>query len=381
MKVLIHASPRFFATRGFGGGAVQVFKTVECLNNLGVDAVISRELRPNLDGVDIIHLYGTLEPHYTYLRAKNAVSQKKPIALSTVFWSWIQEELLQEEKLGYSGLGKYMINYKSIFKNYLPANLLAIYYKIKKRWENMPYWYYVEYIKLEREFGTQRVRKKTMQMADILLPNSEIEYKYLQDNIGISKSYFVIPNATDLAFESGNVEAFEDKYGIKDFVLCVAAITPRKNQLRVIKAMKDIDVPLVLIGKVESQYAKLCKSEADNKVLFLGQINHDELRNAYAAAKVHVLASFYETPGIASLEAALAGCVIVTTDRGCTKEYFGDEAIYCNPAEEDSIKQAILQALKLERGNNLQEKIKKEFTWEIAAKKTIEAYQMVLGKR
>ena len=47
--------------------------------------------------------------------------------------------------------------------------------------------------------------------------------------------------------------------------------------------------------------------------------------------------SFYETPGLAALEAAVVGIPIVITEQGCTKEYFEENVFYCNPHIEESI--------------------------------------------
>ena len=44
------------------------------------------------------------------------------------------------------------------------------------------------------------------------------------------------------------------------------------------------------------------------------------------------LPSWFETPGLAALEAALAGCSVVITPFGSTREYFGDLVEYARPA-------------------------------------------------
>ena len=62
-------------------------------------------------------------------------------------------------------------------------------------------------------------------------------------------------------------------------------------------------------------------------------VDHDDplLASAYAAARVFALPSWFETPGLAALEAALAGCAVVITPFGCTREYFGDRVEYARP--------------------------------------------------
>ena len=73
----------------------------------------------------------------------------------------------------------------------------------------------------------------------------------------------------------------------------------------------------------------------------------EELRQLYRAASVHACVSWYETPGLVSLEAALSGCKLVVTPGGSTREYFGEDAFYCRPDDAASIRAAVVQALGL----------------------------------
>ena len=140
-----------------------------------------------------------------------------------------------------------------------------------------------------------------------------------------------------------------------DFILCAASLRPRKNQLRLVRAVRDL--PLVLVGEHPGQYPQPyieeCKREAGSNAIFLDAMNQTELVSAYAAAKVHVLASYYETPGLSNLEAAIAGCNIVTTTGGCTKEYFGDLAWYCDHGDTQSIRKAVRGAYEAPYRNEL----------------------------
>jgi hypothetical protein len=63
-------------------------------------------------------------------------------------------------------------------------------------------------------------------------------------------------------------------------------------------------------------------------------------------------------PSIAALEAALAGCTVVITNRGSTREYFGDRALYCDPQNVASIRVALDPALELERTHELARRIR-----------------------
>jgi glycosyltransferase involved in cell wall biosynthesis len=92
-----------------------------------------------------------------------------------------------------------------------------------------------------------------------------------------------------------------------------------------------------------------------------------------------VLASWFETTGLSSLEAAVMGCNIVITDKGDTKEYFEDIAFYCDPASPASIFAAIEKAMISPFRQELKRKIETNYTWEITAEKTMQAYREITG--
>ena len=73
--------------------------------------------------------------------------------------------------------------------------------------------------------------------------------------------------------------------------------------------------------------------------------------------------SWFETTGLSSLEAAALGCNIVITNKGDTKEYFGDQAWYCDPSSPDSIRRAVDEAAASGSNGALQKKIVSEYTW------------------
>ena len=64
----------------------------------------------------------------------------------------------------------------------------------------------------------------------------------------------------------------------------------------------------------------------------------------------------------------------MVTSRGSTREYFGDQAEFCEPSDARSIRSAVERALARPGSASLQQKIAGEFTWEMAAQETLEAY-------
>jgi glycosyltransferase involved in cell wall biosynthesis len=72
------------------------------------------------------------------------------------------------------------------------------------------------------------------------------------------------------------------------------------------------------------------------------------------------------------------GCAIVITSKGFTRDYFGDHAHYCDPAEPASILAAVNKAAEKGGDPVLQNKIVTAYTWDQAAAKTLAVYQQIL---
>ena len=218
-----------------------------------------------------------------------------------------------------------------------------------------------------------------------VLPNTHDEAALLRDGMGISeKKISVVPNGVERRFEFGDPSLFKKKYGVDKFILNVGHIGPaRKNVLHLINALKKIDHPAVIIGKVsDTPEGRQCVEEArrsKNIIIIEGLENDSEmLASAYAACDVFALPSLFETPGIAALEAALAGAKIVITPYGGTKEYFGSMAAYSEPTSVESIKRSIVDSLNAPKTSALKEHVKKEFLWSVVAEKTLAVYKSVL---
>jgi glycosyltransferase involved in cell wall biosynthesis len=234
--------------------------------------------------------------------------------------------------------------------------------------------------------------KQSLSMIAQLLPNSETEIHHLESVLGLSgrlHSYsMVVPNGVVRELYDPlpptNL-SFQEKYGVNGFVLEVARIQSAKNQAGLILALFDLDIPIVFVGQpspYESDYVNRCHKLAEQrgKVYFTGPLPPHELGSIYASAAVHVLPSWRETPGLASLEAAAAGCKVVSTSLGSAFDYFGKLAWYCDPSDSDSLRQAVMQALDSPTSNQLRELVLERYTWEIAAETTLTAYNLAIEK-
>ncbi|MFQ6675529.1 MAG: glycosyltransferase [Fidelibacterota bacterium] len=218
------------------------------------------------------------------------------------------------------------------------------------------------------------------------LPNSSEERNLVTRGLGVPPHRVtVVPNGVEERFLKADPEPFYRKYGVRDFILNVGHIgVERKNTLSLIRALSRIDHPAVIIGRITpSKETDTCLKEArkNDNLLIIPGLDHDSplLASAYAACRVFVLPAYYETPGIAALEAALAGAAVVITPHGGTRDYFHDMATYVNPYSVDSIRRGIETALNREKDDRLKTRIQERYLWQTVAERTEEIYRTVLS--
>lgn len=252
---------------------------------------------------------------------------------------------------------------------------------------SMPAWMWKSWGLLDKYIPTVTTYQnlqRLFKVCDVILPGSNTELLYLHDAFGVSKDKMSVINyAVEKKLASLSADNFIQEYKIKDFVLMVGRISKRKGQLKVIKALENLDIQLVFIGypaPYEPDYCDQFFKECEKKswVHYLGVIPDEILYSAYKAAKVHVLPSINECPGITSLEAGMAGTEVVAVKDPAIYDYLADEAYYCKPNSVESIRKAILNAYKSTSNKNLQSRLINEFSWEVTGMKVLNIYQNLL---
>ena len=161
--------------------------------------------------------------------------------------------------------------------------------------------------------GNYRLTKEIVDNTDVFLPNSVSEMDRVAKEYKLNNYKFVsVPNAVDKAifFDDTETEGENPFEQFRNCIVCAARIEGRKSTLNLVRAVKNTDYKLVLVGKAsanQAKYVEQVRQEAGDNVFFLGAIPHDELKNLYKVAKVHALVRWMETPGLSSLEAAAMG--------------------------------------------------------------------------
>ena len=339
-----------------GGHLVQLEETSRALAAYGVDARIDFSPDGELDGIDVVHGFG-LAPEVVH----RCRSMGKPVVLSTIYWDVVYgpDGLFRSASIR-SVLGSFRMAGR-----FLTASLRNGTRLTEACLQSVP---------------AELQRLAAYEAADLLLPNSEGEAASIRRDLGVSTPMAIVPNGVDPA----RFDRPGSPFGQREFVLSVGRIDPHKNQLGLIRALKGSGKKLVIVGYEHPDhpgYAQACREAGAGWVEFIAGRPQDELGDLFANARVHALPSWFETTGLVSLEALLSGCSVVTTDRGHAREYLGDWAHYCDPADRRSIRDAVEAAWDRPPEDQARQYVLDHFTWDHVARATDAAYRRVLATR
>ena len=359
MKVLFSCRPQIFDVPG--GDTVQLLKMQKHLKNRGIEATIS----PNLADIqrnncDLVHVFNIFDIESMRQQTSRAKELGIPYVMTTNYWNPI-EFFFETSHSVVHRLARAIIPRASLFS----------YYADKKQ------------KKMAAEIALQR---EALNNAALILPNSEGESLELQRDFDQpAEKFSVFYNAVDFDdIESADANLFADRYGLRDFVLCVGRFEERKNQPGVAQALAGLETPIVFIGGVPSyqrSYFEACQRAVgqSSRSLFIEGLPQQEVFSAMKAAKVHVLGSWWENTGLVSLEASICGCNVVTTNRSPWQEYFGADAWICDPSDPESLRSSVEAALSAPFSQSLATRIRERFTWPLAADSLKRAYERVLA--
>jgi glycosyltransferase involved in cell wall biosynthesis len=348
-----------------GGDTTQILQTAAALRRLGVTVELTNHLGRELDDYDVVHLFhlDRLWEHVAACRQLRAA--RMPTVLSTVYWP--TDEFDARGRAGVQGalargLGSGSYQALRLLQRFALQGLRS---RTFRNWDR-------------RLLSFNRAARHLLEAATVILPNSSAELRQIEERFNVWRPAVIVPNAADVTMFAPASEAPPLE---RSGVLCVGRIEPRKNQLALLLALRDTAIPLTLVGQAgrfNQRYARRCHRAAGPHARFLEHRAAAGLRELYRAARVHACVSWYETPGLASLEAALSGCNLVVTPGGCTREYFGDQAHYARPDDPQSIREAVTAALAAEPSPELGRRIARKFNWDTAAQNTLRGYRLAL---
>ena len=115
----------------------------------------------------------------------------------------------------------------------------------------------------------------------------------------------------------------------------------------------------------------------------LGYVEEEQFREAIGGALAFIFPSFYEGFGLPVLEAMACGIPVVASHAASIPEVLGDTGILLDPNDLQGWTKTMIDLVdnksEQQRLGELGRSRSKEFTWERAARATLDVYRRVYG--
>jgi len=197
----------------------------------------------------------------------------------------------------------------------------------------------------------------------------------------------VTPLAASLRTTTVDIAATLDPLGIvPPFILCPATLEPRKNQVRLIRAYRQVaaDVPhaLVLSGPdgwgTDDVDTELARS-GPGRVIRTGSVTEGQMDALLRASDLVAYPSLYEGFGLPVVESMARGVPVLASTTPAVAETAGDAALLVDPEDVAAIAEGLVRALA---DRSLRDDLVAKgtaraalFSWEATARATLNAYR------
>lgn len=237
--------------------------------------------------------------------------------------------------------------------------------------------------------------RRTAWLAKKVITVSAFSAGDIADRYGLPRERIaVVPNGVSEAFHPLRDPAAFDKLrrriGLPDgpFILFVGGADPRKNHRTLVRAfaqrIKELnEYRLVLAGDAVHRFGSMAKTIAqcglEGRAVCPGRLPIEDMIRLYSHADLFVFPSLYEGFGMPVLEAMACGVPVITSNRTALPEVAGDAALLVDPENDEELGEAMIRVLY---DASLRESLckkgferAKQFTWERAAKQTLDVYK------
>ena len=331
MKILFQSRVDLYDPKG--GDTVQIESTKAAIEKL--DSSIVVDIKPvlkaeNIEDYDLVHLFNLDWICETYPQALWAKQHGKKVVLSAIHHA--EREVIAYEEI-------YKFDIRRLY------NLIFTSQGLRDEWKNI----YRSIFNIKKFYptlvqllgGIRNLQREILDMSDAVLVQTEVEASDIEEDFDIKlKNWFKVVNGVDVElFENADNSEFiklvkkEQGFDLKDkkIILNVGRIEPRKNQLSLIKAFKNLkeqgelkNYVLVFIGaysKYSPEYKIRFRMNLKSKdILYLGPQPHESVAAAMSHSGIYVHPSWFETTGLVALEALVAKMNVVISGHRA-KEY------------------------------------------------------------
>ena len=213
--------------------------------------------------------------------------------------------------------------------------------------EKHPEWYPT----IDRKIYRAKVRN-AVEVADVVVAISE------QTRNDFVEVYNADPNKIEVVYQGCNpafngeltpeqLHTLLHSFNLPErYALYLGTIEPRKNLHKLIEALRDQDVPLVVVGRstdyLQKVHEMLRSSRLEKHFYHLTDLNVKHLAALYQAATVFVYPSLYEGFGIPIIEALNSGTPVVT-GAGSMAEAGAPGCLSVDTSDAEELRNAVLK--------------------------------------
>ena len=341
MRVAVLSYPTLFQT--VGGLRMKVGRTVDALNRRGIDAQLIDPVHQKLADFDLVHVFAPYNGNFRIV--EQAKSDGVPVVMSTI------------------------LNVPMSPLHGARARLISRVVGKLTNWT------------MTTDFAQNQA---AMRNADHLVALGRIEKRSLIEGYGMpAGKVSIVHNGVGEEFFRATPDAFLAKFKIpQPFVLHTGLIGQVKNQLGLVRALKNEDVNIVLIGYcAKSQQAHLdaCLAEGGKRVHYLSELPHGEMiASAYAASAVVAIPSVHEGMPNSILEGLAADRpVVLTNNHTIDIDLPTDAAIQVGPEDHAGIHRAVMGFLRQPPPPGRARSVVSALSWEAVADALINIYRKV----
>jgi alpha-1,3-rhamnosyl/mannosyltransferase len=201
---------------------------------------------------------------------------------------------------------------------------------------------------------------------------------------GVSGTFLGSPADTE-------TEATCARFGVTPgrFAICIGAISIRKNQLALVRAMAqlpDADFALVMVGPegygAEAVDAELARADVSNRVIRAGYLSEADMRALVLAAGAVVHPALAEGFGLVPLEAMAVGTPVIAARSSSIPEVVGGAGVLVDDPEDSSAWATALSEVmdsadrrsSMAAAGRLQAA---KFSWQRSAQRMLELYREI----
>ena len=190
---------------------------------------------------------------------------------------------------------------------------------------------------------------------------------------------------TAVIYNGRDPNLFNGKQEKENFAISVGRLWDAGKQACLL-LRDDLPLKTILVGSEQSPEGVIAKAQSIGRLpdlQMLGVQSESQLRELLGRAAIYVATSRYEPFGLAPLEAAFSGCALIANDIPTFREIWGDDAVYFQRNNSQSLQLTIQQLAsnptrRLECAGRVLERARRHFNSERMARDYLELYRSLI---